>query len=198
MYLRHGHHPAPPLNTRKTGDVPLTVHVVPHTHDDVGWRKTPEEYFNGGRVLEDERAAVSLILDTTIDELLRDQRRTFTYVEMKFFKMWYDEQDEKVKAKVKDLIKNGQLEITQGGWTATDEACPNYQDLIMNMHIGHSFLQKEFGIRPKIGWMLDAFGHSETNAALFSDFGFEMLFFSRMNGHEKRKIQQEAKQIFLW
>lgn len=79
----------PPVNTRKTEDVPLTVHVVPHTHDDVGWRKTPEEYFNGGRILEDERASVALILDTTVDELMRDPRRTFTYVEMKFFKMWY-------------------------------------------------------------------------------------------------------------
>jgi hypothetical protein len=29
--------------------------------------------------------------------------------------------------------------------------------------------------------MIDAFGNSAANAALFADFGFEMLFFSRMN-----------------
>ena len=52
-----------------------------------------EEYFNGGRVLDDERAAVSLILDTMVEELLRDQKRTFTYVEMKYFTMWYKLQD---------------------------------------------------------------------------------------------------------
>lgn len=61
------------------------------------------------------------------------------------------------------------------------------------MHMGHSFLKKEFGVTPKVGWMLDAFGHSETNAALYNDFGFEMLFFSRMNGHERQKIQKEKK-----
>jgi hypothetical protein len=70
--------------------------------------------------------------------------------------------------------------------------------MILNMHIGHSFLQKEFGVTPKIGWMLDAFGHSEANAALFADFGFEAFFFSRMNGHERTKIQKERKTIFLW
>lgn len=27
--------------------IPLTVHIVPNTHDDVGWGKTVEEYFSG-------------------------------------------------------------------------------------------------------------------------------------------------------
>ena len=28
-------------------DAPMTVHMVHHTHDDVGWLKTPDEYFSG-------------------------------------------------------------------------------------------------------------------------------------------------------
>jgi alpha-mannosidase len=47
------------------------------------------------------------------------------------------------------------------------------------MYIGHGFLKKEFGVTPKVGWMLDTFGHSAANAALFSDFGFEALFIAR-------------------
>ena len=47
-----------------------------------------------------------------------------------------------------------------GGWSATDEACANYEDMILNMYTGHAFLKKEFGVKPKIGWMIDAFGHS--------------------------------------
>jgi hypothetical protein len=35
------------------------------------------------------------------------------------------------------------------------------------MNIGSKFLKETFGVRPKVGWMLDAFGHSATNADLF-------------------------------
>lgn len=126
-------------------------------------------------------ASVHEVLDTVTRSLMKDQRRRFTYVEMKFFSMWYKQLDARTKQSVKKLIKNGQLEITQGGWSATDEACPNYEDIILNMHIGHQFLWEEFQVRPKIGWMLDEFGHSEANAALYSDFGFEALFVTRVN-----------------
>jgi lysosomal alpha-mannosidase len=112
--------------------------------------------------------------------------------------MWYTQQDQAVKDQVKRLIKNGQLEITQGGWSATDEACPSYEDLIVNMHIGHQFLFDEFGIKPRIGWMVDPFGHSQGNAAVFSDFGFEALFFSRMNYDMRRRFWKEKKMTFMW
>jgi hypothetical protein len=57
---------------------------VPHTHDDVGWVRTVDEYFSGSQ------PNVAIILDSVISELQRDPQRTFTFVEMKFFSMWYN------------------------------------------------------------------------------------------------------------
>jgi hypothetical protein len=36
--------------------------------------------------------------------------------------------------------------------------------------------------------MMDSFGHSQANAELFADFGFEAMFFSRMSSDERIKI----------
>ena len=127
-----------------------------------------------------------------------DPKRKFTYVEMKFFTMWYNRQNEKTKDLVKYLVGNGQLEITQGGWSSTDEACPNYEDIINNMYLGHMFLKKEFGVIPKIGWMIDAFGHSTANAALFADFGFDAVFFSRIDLPERTDREKGGNSTFIW
>lgn len=140
-----------PLKPRKNLETKLTVHLVPHTHDDVGWVKTVDQYFTGanGRI---SHASVRLILDEVIDNLKDDPNRKFTYVEMKFFTMWYKKQTPEIKELTKKLVKSGQLEITQGGWSATDEACANFEDMILNMQKGHAFLKKEFGVRPRVGW----------------------------------------------
>ena len=49
----HGqyHHHKPKLDVKeyKKKDGPVTVHIVPHSHDDVGWKNTVEEYFDGMR-----------------------------------------------------------------------------------------------------------------------------------------------------
>ena len=104
---------------------------------------------------------------------------------MKYFTMWYHRQTKELQQKVKTLVREGRLEFANGGWSATDEACPNYEDLINNMIIGHAFLRNEFGVRPRIGWHLDAFGHSSANARLFAEFGFEAQFFARMDRLDK-------------
>lgn len=42
----HHHNPKKGVKDYKTGG-PLNIHVVPHSHDDVGWLKTVDQYFDG-------------------------------------------------------------------------------------------------------------------------------------------------------
>lgn len=46
--------------------------------------------------------------------------------------------------------------------------------------------------------MLNTFGHSEANAALFNDFGFEVLFVTRVNSDLKDKLKKDKMMHFLW
>jgi len=94
---------------------PLTVHVIPHSHDDVGWLDTMDNYFY-------KYKCVKCILDNMVISLTSNPKRTFTYVEISFFKKWYDQINDETKLIVKGLIKNGQLEFSNGGWVMNDEA----------------------------------------------------------------------------
>ncbi len=111
--------------------------MVCHSHDDVGWNLTPEEYY---------AQKVQHILDTVIVALETDERRKFSQAEVYFFERWWQSQDSIVREKVKKLVKEGRLEFVNGGWVASDEACPTFEDFIINILAGHEFLEKEFGI----------------------------------------------------
>lgn len=123
-------------------------------------------------------------------ELIADPNKRFTQVEMKFFSMWWDEQDEARRNDVRKLVKSGQLEFVNAGWSMHDEACTHYDDMMNNMMIGHEWLENEFGIRPRVGWSIDPFGHSNANARLFAEMGFDSWFFARID-YEDKAVRME-------
>lgn len=133
-----------------------------------------------------------------MNALLDNPARKFSEVEMKFFSMWWKEQSETMKDKVRGLVDSGQLELINGGWSMHDEACPTYEDMINNMMIGHDFILKEFGVKPRIGWQVDPFGHSNTNARLFAEMGFDALFFGRLDYQDKNKRMNEKSMEWIW
>jgi len=169
----------------------LNVHIVSHTHDDVGWLKTVDQYFYGANN-SIQVAAVQYILDSVVLALEDNPDRKFIYVESAFFKRWWDEQSDFMKSKVKSFVQNGQLEFINGGWCMHDEAAPNYVDMIDQTTLGHQFLLKEFGVVPSIGWQIDPFGHSATQASLYALMGMNAWFFGRIDWQD-RLVREKHK-----
>ena len=93
----------------------INVHLVPHTHDDVGWLKTVDQYYYGSNT-DSQRASVQYILDTVIIELEKNPSRRFIYVEIAFFWRWWNQQDASTKNTVRNLVKEGRLEFVIGAW----------------------------------------------------------------------------------
>lgn len=46
--------------------------------------------------------------------------------------------------------------------------------------------------------MIDAFGHSESNAALFTDFGFDAIFMAREPNEGRIKRADDGELSFIW
>ena len=92
----------------------INVHVVPHTHDDVGWLKTVDQYYIGSNN-SIQHAGVQYVLDSAIAQLQKDPNRRFTYVEMAFFARWFYDQNAETQDIVRGLVANGQLDFVNGG-----------------------------------------------------------------------------------
>ena len=92
----------------------VTVHLVCHSHDDVGWQVTVDEYYVGDSGQAD---GVRDIINTVVASLDKNPERKFMYVEQAFFQRWWREQNETQRALAQRLVADKQLEFVNGGWS---------------------------------------------------------------------------------
>uniref|UniRef100_A0A915D834 Alpha-mannosidase n=1 Tax=Ditylenchus dipsaci TaxID=166011 RepID=A0A915D834_9BILA len=146
-----------------------------HTHDDLGWIKSVDEYFTGAR-RDLVPVGVQYILNTVIEELSKDSSRLAT----------------------------GQLELIGGGWVQPDEAASHYYELIDQYTLGLGILNEHLGsvdipsLDFQVAWQIDPFGHSREHANLMAMMGYEALFFARQHYLELEQRKKERNLEFLW
>ena len=114
----------------------VNVHLIPHSHDDVGWVKTKQEYYD---------TSVRNIYDSVFDAMVENEKRRFVASEMAFFEMWWHEQNKSVQQKVRQMVHEGRLEFAGGGYTQNDEAVTQYSAILDNLSLGSKFILKTFG-----------------------------------------------------
>ncbi|KAH8283700.1 hypothetical protein KR018_012603 [Drosophila ironensis] len=177
----------------------INIHLVPHSHDDVGWLKTVDQYFYGHKN-NIQHAGVQYIIDTVVSELVKNPDRRFIQVETSFFAKWWAEQSETGKEIVKKLVNEGRLQFTNGAWSMNDEAAVNYQSVIDQFALGLKFLDDTFGVcgRPTVGWQIDPFGHSREQASLYAQMGYDGEFFSRMDHNDKGRRMIDRDLEMVW
>ena len=190
----------PPYNTksvRKEGVINL--HLVPHTHDDVGWLKNPDEYYVGARN-NIQRAGVQSIINSVVHELGWNPDRKFIYVEQAFFQRFWDDTDTRTADLLRQQVASGQFEFINGGYSMHDEANPSFLDMLDQTTLGHRLLKQQFNITPKAQWQIDPFGHSAFQASVLSgpSAGYNSLFFMRADWQEIAMRQNTTTTEMIW
>ncbi|XP_057994591.1 alpha-mannosidase isoform X2 [Hevea brasiliensis] len=176
----------------------LNVHLVAHTHDDVGWLKTVDQYYVGSNN-SIQGACVENVLDSVVESLLRDPNRKFVFVEMAFFQRWWLEQSEEIQEQVRKLVDAGQLEFINGGWCMHDEATCHYIDMIDQTTLGHHAIKQQFNKTPRAGWQIDPFGHSAVQAYLLgAELGFNSVHFARIDYQDRAKRKVDKSLEVIW
>lgn len=167
----------------------LKVFVVPHSHNDPGWKLTVEEYYD---------RQSRHILDTIVDTLSKDKRRKFIWEEMSYLERWWKDAPTDKKEDFTKLVHNGQLEIVGGGWVMNDEANSHYFAIIEQIMEGNMWLYDTFGVIPKNSWAIDPFGYSSTMAYLLRRMGFENMLIQRTHYELKKELALHKNLEYVW
>jgi alpha-mannosidase len=189
------------------------VHLIAHSHDDVGWLKSPSDYFTGSRVIGIDaggsglsvyyaNGAVQFILTSVVDALSANPDRVFVVVENWFFQRWWISQDEGVQDRVRELVTARQLVFANGGLVMHDEACPTYIDMLDQTSAGVRWIAETFGpgALPRVTSQLDPFGHSAFQAAVLSSplSGYIAQFHAREDYQEEGPRNARQTMDFAW
>lgn len=167
----------------------LTVHVVPHSHNDPGWIKTYHTYYS---------TQTKHILDTVVAALTEDPRRTFIWAEISYFSLWWDDATQKQKEQAKKLVAEKRLDFVTGGWVMNDEASVTARATRWHLQEGREWLQKTFGITPQYSWAIDPFGHSAGQAQVLKELGYKGMLIQRVHYAVKKQLAQKQQLEFQW
>ncbi|CAI2377711.1 unnamed protein product [Moneuplotes crassus] len=167
----------------------LNIHIILHSHNDAGWQNTFEGYY---------QEKTSFILDNVYEELMTHPHKIFHWADIAFFERWWRDQDDQVRYDVKQLVFEDRLVFMNGGWVMNDEAVTSYKEMVVNMRTGLEFLWEIFGVRPRIGWQIDAFGASASMVSVLHKLGFENLVHNRLNPDFKTQMRSGDGYNFYW
>jgi len=171
-----------------TGPLPH-LWLIPHSHCDLAWTQDFESYY---------RSKVSAILTGAVRQLAADPKRRFCWSETAFFQRWWIEQPDSVRSKVRELVRVKQLEFVGGGWAMHDEVIPTPFALIHQMRAGHEWLLQHLGVRPRVAWQIDPFGHSIMTPSLWAVMGLDAFVGNRVHYRVKYWLKAHRQLEFIW
>uniref|UniRef100_A0A0R3RZZ4 Alpha-mannosidase n=1 Tax=Elaeophora elaphi TaxID=1147741 RepID=A0A0R3RZZ4_9BILA len=169
----------------------LQVIVVPHSHNDPGWIRTFEEYY---------QIHTRNILNNMLSHLQKMDQMRFVYAEISFFERWWTDIGEEERDLVKRLLKSQKLEILTGGWVMPDEANSHYYALISQLMEGHEWIQNHIGedYKPRNHWSIDPFGLSPTISYFMKLANFSNGVLQRVHYSVKKYLAERKELEFMW
>ncbi len=144
-----------------------TIYLVPHTHYDVAWAFTKEEYLK--------------INEAILDEALRLMKTSeFKFcIEQTFLLKEIEKRKPSLFKGLKQMIKAGKLEIVDGQYLMPDTMLPAGEVLVREILFGKKYCQQKFGIEVPVAWAADSFGMNAQLPQIYKKAGYKWLAFRR-------------------
>ncbi|ORX67622.1 hypothetical protein DL89DRAFT_47974 [Linderina pennispora] len=175
----------------------LTLHIVPHSHSDIGWNLSFRQYYD---------KSVHQVMRSVVQELFADNKRRFIWGDLAFVDMWMDEEGDQRstvgnltwRQALGELVRRGQWEFVGGTYVSPDEGLATWWAHNSIVDVGRRALQQQLNASASIGWQIDNFGHMQSMAYLLAGFGYRKLVMGRMAYRDQYEFARNAGLQFLW
>ncbi len=144
-----------------------TIFLVPHTHYDVVWAMTKQDYLNIHKKIL--RQALDLIEKTDFKFL----------IEQAYLLEQIESQDPDLFESISQAIASGRIEIVDGEYLMPDPMIPAEEVLVREILVGKNYCKDKFGVDVPVAWMSDGFGLNGQLPQIYKKSGYKWLAFRR-------------------
>ena len=154
------------------------THLVGHSHIDMNWLWTWEETVD---VIRRDFAVADDLMERYPDFHF-SQSQASTYKVMQ-------ERHPEVLERVKRRVAQGNWEVTATTWVEGDLNMECGESLARHLLLTRPYIERTFGVRPRICWEPDTFGHAATLPQLLRQVGVDCYYFCRAG---------QGQSLFWW
>ncbi len=145
-----------------------TIHMVGHAHIDPTWLWRWTEGY------EEVRATFRSALDRMNETPLFK----FSASSASFY-AWVKACDPEMFEEIRARVKEGRWELAGGWWVEPDCNIPGGEAFVRHGLYSQLFFEREFGMRAKVGFNPDSFGHAGTLPQIYKKMGIDYYVYMR-------------------
>ncbi len=161
-----------------------TVDCIGHTHIDVAWMWTYAQ----------TREKVQRSFSIVAELMKRYPEYRFTISQPQLLE-YLKEDAPTVYSDIKELVKQGRIDIEGAMWVEPDCNLPSGESLVRQIIAGKKFIKDEFGTDSKILWLPDVFGYSAAIPQILKKSGINKFVTSKIGWNEFNQIPYD---LFKW
>lgn len=144
-----------------------TIYLVPHSHYDVAWAFTKEDYLH----------IHEMVLKKALEMINNSDFRFL--VEQTYLLEKIEERDPQLFSEIQEAIASGKLEIADGQYLMPDPMIPYGEVLIREIIYGKKYCKEKFGFDVLVAWASDGFGLNAQMPQIYKKSGYKWLAFRR-------------------
>jgi len=178
---------------------PIEVYLIPHSHCDVGWKKTVDGYYT--EQVRDILNGVTQCLEEKNPNPDPRLVRKFNWDVQAFFQLYWNEISPEWQDVIRAQVADGRMGFAGFGWVQSDEAATEAYGRIMQLTEGHLAVARLFPEvldQPRVCWQIDPFGASSLSPTLFAKAGFDAVVNTRIPRVQQDAFRANKSLEFIW